>query len=96
MVDIKRKQLTREMYGWSKYGGARQGLVKEELDVWFCQACAREQLKDQAQYMVRFTSERAEYARVCSPCKNVILDKNLITFRQLIRRVRQKSIYYDY
>ena len=84
------------MYGWSKYGGPNMGLIKEELEVWFCQCCSREQTKAQGQFMIEITLHTREYARICAVCRNYVLENRITTFRQLLRRARKPSIYIEY
>jgi len=58
--------ITKQMYGWSKYGGARKGIVKESLDTWYCQVCGEEQTKGLPAYMYHIGDR--DYIRVCSKC----------------------------
>ena len=71
------------MYGWSKWGGGNKGLVKEELDEWYCQSCAEVQRRGLPSYMIE-TAER-EFVRVCSKCKNRMVKKNLKDYYDLIK-----------
>ena len=54
------------MYGWTKYGGARHGIVKTDPDVWYCQCCGDKQAKSLASYMY-LVGDR-EYIRLCAKC----------------------------
>ena len=74
-------------YGWSKYGGANHGLVKEELDEWYCQCCGKKQTKILPSYMINLDDER-EFYRICSNCKNVALNKKVANIKALIRVIR--------
>lgn len=82
-----------KMYGWSKYGGASEGLVKEELDIWHCQSCTKEQSKHMPQYMIPLDQDEREYARVCTVCKKTALIKKAMFFHELTKHTRKKSIY---
>lgn len=61
--------ITKRMYGWTKYGGAMHGMVKEELNEWNCQACGEKQLKGLPAYMIPEDDHFREYFRVCANCK---------------------------
>ena len=74
------------MYGWSKWGGGNKGLVKEELNEWYCQSCAKIQRKGLPSYMVE-TAPR-EFVRVCSKCKHKMIVEKLDSFYELIKIVR--------
>lgn len=58
-----------KVYGWSKYGGSRDNVRKEQLPTWYCQSCGREQVKVLPQYMIPTDEENVEFVRVCSGCK---------------------------
>lgn len=86
--------ITQSMYGWSKHGGARHGLVKENLDVWVCQICSQPQTRDMASYMISMDEDQREFIRVCSACKHEIVQSDMIIqtlehFRILIKEVRK-------
>lgn len=85
MIRITTK-ITRLMYGWSKWGGGNKGLVKEELDEWYCQSCSETQRKGLPSYMVE-TAER-EFVRVCSKCKHKMVEQNLKDYYDLIKILR--------
>jgi hypothetical protein len=61
--------ITHKMYGWTKWGGAREGLVKEDLDIWYCQVCGEPQLRVLPSYMFPMDESDREFVRVCSLCK---------------------------
>lgn len=65
-IEVK---ITKKMYGWSKYGGARKGLVKEMLDQWNCQCCGELQTSGLSAYMYEIFP--LEYVRLCSKCWNM-------------------------
>ena len=81
MADIVKKKVTvtKKMYGWSKYGGARRGMVKEELEVWYCQCCSEEQTKEMPEYYIAEDDDEREFMRVCGKCRHVIKKHN-VTF----------------
>ena len=61
--------ITCRMYGWSKWGGAREGLVKEDLDEWYCQTCGQRQIKILPSYMFPTDDTQRDFVRVCTMCK---------------------------
>lgn len=85
--------ITQKMYGWSKYGGARHGLVKEDLEVWVCQICSDRQTRDLPSWMISMDEDQREFIRVCSTCKREIIKmqyvEQLDNFRKLIKEVRR-------
>jgi len=80
--------ITQKMYGWSKYGGARQGYVKEELDTWYCQACGSLQIQLLPSYMIPMNDMDREYGRVCTTCKARSNLKRLKYLGQLLNLMR--------
>ena len=76
--------ITKKMYGWSKYGGARKGLAKEVLPEWACQLCSTRHSREMPSYFVPETNECREYYRVCSACKNKLLRLNIPTFEEAL------------
>ncbi len=53
--------------GWSKYGGARHGAIKESFDdSWFCQSCGSMQPHTLKPFLYEFLP--GEYVRVCAKC----------------------------
>lgn len=85
-IEVK---ITKKMYGWSKWGGAYDGLIKTELDEWVCQFCARDQVKELPCYMIPFDEDQREFFRACSVCKNIALNNNCKTFRDLLGIIRR-------
>lgn len=77
--------LTKQMYGWSKWGGARKGIVKEDLDTWYCQCCKEEQTKGLPAYMYDYGD--GDYLRICSKCWAMV--KNGFTYTQVRISVRR-------
>lgn len=53
--------------GWSKYGGARQHVIKTKIEkTWYCQACGTERPKDMSPFLWQLTD--GEHIRVCAAC----------------------------
>lgn len=53
--------------GWSKYGGARQSLVRAKQDIWNCQCCGEDQPKDFPGFFI--THELSgELVKICAKC----------------------------
>lgn len=76
--------ITKKMYGWSKYGGARKGLVKEELREWSCQLCGSRHVDSLPSYFVPEDESQREYMRVCSYCKHLAMEKQVETFEKML------------
>jgi hypothetical protein len=55
--------------GWTKWGGARSGMLKEELEYWYCQNCGDKQISLLPSYMFPMDDECRDFVRVCSLCK---------------------------
>jgi len=66
LTSLASLSITKQMYGWSKWGGPRKGIVKETLDTWYCQVCGEEQTKDLPAYMFHIGDR--DYIRLCSKC----------------------------
>jgi NAD-dependent SIR2 family protein deacetylase len=81
--------ITKAMYGWTKYGGAREGLVKEELEIWYCQACGSKMPKSIPAYMIPFDELRREFIRVCPKCQHKGVVLKITHYETLIRVVRK-------
>jgi len=79
------------MYGWSKYGGGRHGLVKEDLDIWYCQVCGEKQTKTLPSYMFQAGDER-EFVRICSKCRFKATQLKIRKMEKLFDVVRKKFI----
>lgn len=80
--------ITQKMYGWTKWGGAREGLVKEDLEVWYCQTCGEKQLRILPSYMFPMDDEDRCFVRVCSMCKAKSLLKHISRLADLLRLSR--------
>jgi hypothetical protein len=75
---------------WSKWGGANQGMIKEDLPEWSCQSCADTQRRGMPSYMVEVSS--LDYVRICSRCKNIMVREGLNNYWSLIAKVRPSSL----
>ena len=62
-------KITKMMYGWTKWGGASHGLVKEQLDEWYCQLCGEHQVVELPAYMFPLDDGNRNFIRICSICK---------------------------
>lgn len=91
MGDIKEEvSITKMMYGWSKYGGPRHGLVKKNIKgTWACQACAQQQTEEMPRYMYEFAPQ--EYVRVCGMCHFIGFHLGIQRVQELIPIVRPKK-----
>lgn len=70
------------MYGWSKWGGGNKGLVRENLEEWYCQSCAQKQRRELPSYMVEVANR--DFVRVCARCRHKMLIDNLKDFWDLL------------
>lgn len=70
--------------GWSKYGGGIYGLLKEELDEWYCQICGDVQVKILPSYMFPVDESKRDFVRVCSTCKAKADLNHLTVLNELI------------
>ena len=80
------------MYGWSKYGGARHGLVKEDLEEWYCQSCGEKQTNQLPNYMFDYDGDMRDYIRICSKCKYEAMKLKLKRVDDLFAKLRKKRI----
>lgn len=83
-----RVTITKKMYGWSKWGGARHGLVKEDLEEWYCQVCGEMQVKNLPNYMFDQFGDKRDYIRICSKCKSEAVKDKLKRIRELFSQLR--------
>lgn len=77
--------ITHKMYGWTKWGGAREGLVKEDLEVWYCQVCGEKQIRCLPSYMFPTDETEREFVRVCTLCKAKSILGKLTKLEELLR-----------
>jgi len=88
------KEVTRKMYGWSKWGGANFGLVQEnKTEEWSCQGCGSPQTSELPSYMFEFTDN--EFIRICSVCQAIKLHYHIHSLDNLIEAVRNKRESWD-
>lgn len=76
------------LQGWSKWGGPIYGLLKEELDEWYCQICGEKQVKILPSYMFPMDVTQRDYVRVCSDCKAKAKSKHVTLCWDLLRIVK--------
>jgi hypothetical protein len=88
MEELLSLSITHKMYGWTKWGGATQGLIKEELDEWYCQVCGEKQIKTLPSYMFPMDVTQRDFSRVCSDCKSKAHAKHIVIFWDLLRVVK--------
>ena len=85
MIDVCASvSITGKMFGWSKWGGANQGLFTLlPADEWWCQCCGDKQTKNMPSYMVPFDFFNRDFAKVCATCRHRFLLEKLKTFFEL-------------
>lgn len=94
MVDVV--NINKMKYGWTKYGGARHGLVKHRGE-WTCQACAADHPDSLPAYMFNVDNGAfREFIRICAPCYKIAKVEKIKDLIKLIRRVRRRKHWYDY
>lgn len=76
--------------GWSKHGGGRQNLEKEQLEEWACQSCGQQQTKDLPQYMIPLDDFLKDFLRICSRCQHIAQKKQITQYSYLIKFTRRK------
>lgn len=53
--------------GWSKYGGARQHVIKTKIaKKWYCQSCGKERPKEMTPFLYEFVE--GDHIRICATC----------------------------
>lgn len=72
------------MFGWSKYGGARKGLYKENLDEWWCQICSSHHTGAAPSYFIPEDEYQREYMRICSICKATSRKMGFTTYDAMV------------
>lgn len=73
---------------WSKWGGGGFGLLKENLDEWYCQCCGEPQLSILPSYMFPMDETARDFSRVCTECKAKANTKHIVIFWELIKVVK--------
>jgi hypothetical protein len=90
MIDtLPSLSITMRMYGWSKWGGGSEGLVKEELEEWYCQSCGEKQLREFPSYMIPVDKAQRDYIRVCVWCKAQSVMNNLTFCQELLKLMKK-------
>jgi hypothetical protein len=74
--------------GWSKWGEPVYGLLKEELDEWYCQVCGEKQVKVLPSYMFPMDELMRDYIRVCADCKSKANGTRVTFSWQLIKIIK--------
>jgi len=74
--------------GWTKWGGARSGMLKEDLEIWYCQVCAREQIRILPSYMFTVDETGRDFVRICSLCKAKSILRHISRLEELLDLVR--------
>lgn len=73
--------------GWSRYGGVNNGYqILDERKEWNCQACGIEQPSQISASLFPF--EESEVLRICPPCENLVIKKQIAAFTELLKLVR--------
>lgn len=88
-------QITKISHSWSKWGGSRHMVVKENLDKWSCQACGGEQTNDLPGYRFPIPDTK-EFMRICSKCQFEVNLKKIIRLIDLINLVRCPKNFESY
>lgn len=92
--------ITKIMYGWSKWGGANNGVATlMGNDEWYCQACQQQQTKNLPSYMFPLDAFNRDYAKICARCKNVSVKKqieNYFKLRAYMRNVIRTAQQFEY
>lgn len=81
--------LTKQMVGWSKWGGAREGLATKESNEWFCQFCGRLQFKGMPCYRIPIDTSLLDFLKACTYCKNVSYKTKTVHTRVLVKITRR-------
>jgi hypothetical protein len=88
MESLLSVSITGKMYGWTKWGGATQGLIKEELDEWYCQICGEKQIKTLPSYMFPMDCTQRDFSRVCTDCKAKAHVRHVVIFWDLLKIIK--------
>jgi hypothetical protein len=84
-VECKDNAVQKNIYGWTKWYGANNNLFVITPE-WFCQACQEKQTDGLPSYLIKISNE--EYARICSVCLNVALQRKINNIFDLMELVR--------
>lgn len=81
--------VTMKLYGWSKWGGARNSISTLLVDEdWYCQVCGEQETKDLPAYFVPYDDTQRDFIKVCSVCRNKSLKKKLTLAFALIAELK--------
>ena len=78
---------------WTRWGGARNGLIRASGPTWCCQLCAEDQPKHFPGFFVRDV-ESGEHVKVCAKCFALARQQNY-SFRQVLVQLRGHCDSYD-
>lgn len=93
IIYLKTKTINKAKYGWTKYGGARHGLVKQGGQ-WYCQACGKEQPDSLPAFMMCVDDGNLRsFIRLCAVCENVVKKKGITKFYVLKKIVVKRSVW---
>lgn len=79
--------IQKNIYGWTKWYGANNNLFVITPE-WTCQACGEKQTIELPSYLIRIKNQ--EYARICSICLHVALEKKINNIFKLMKLMRKK------
>lgn len=90
------RTLTKMMYGWSKYGGGRHGLIGEEtMPEWTCQACGSQIPKIIPPFMFPVDNSYREFLRICANCQHQVLIYRINKMIELFDKCRKPKSIFD-
>jgi hypothetical protein len=86
-IEIQYKNVVQKnIYGWTKWYGANNNLFTITQE-WTCQACGEKQTNELPSYLIRIKD--SEYARICSICLHVALEKKINNIFRLMKIMRK-------
>lgn len=86
---------TKMMYGWSKYGGGRKGLVREEPKEWCCQSCGERYSKEMPGYFFPYDINMREFVKICGSCQNKAAINLIQDLKTLLKHCRKPKNIFD-
>jgi hypothetical protein len=89
-VENVQKTINRSRYGWTRWGGARDGFLMNNDNEWFCQACGKPQPLEMPKYILPLDDLWDDIVKVCSDCKHIQFQKR-ISYYQLIVIVKNQG-----
>lgn len=84
-VSITQIQLNKAKRSWSKYGGAKHGLEREQQSEWTCQTCGTTHDVEMPAFMIPMDSNRTEFLKICGICMNIWINNKLKKWQDLIK-----------